>query len=264
MQQTTAHKDKESEDNQPKEQYDRETGLPLLSASRLKSYIECPKSYKYKYLYQGQEKPSIYSINGSALHRSLELLYKENTNKMKTYIERMEKWRGVDVISGDQYLRLYAEGLQILKTYKKSWYKPMIIQGKPVIERHFKLKYPNDEEPIAIIRGYIDLTQKNSFVDWKSSKAVLSAKKISQDLQFLIYYWSFNRIYNRYPDYGVYHRLPDHKRIIVTDFDLSILDTAIKKFITDPMEYDMTPCEKCSFFCSLRQLDNRNINHAIR
>ena len=56
-----------------KELRDKETGLPLVSASRLKLYQQCAKLYTYKYTSEGIEKPNIYAIHGSALHKAIEL-----------------------------------------------------------------------------------------------------------------------------------------------------------------------------------------------
>lgn len=237
-----------------KEIIDKETGLPLVSASRLKLYQQCAKLYKYKYLSTGDEKPNIYAIHGSALHKAIETWYKGNysnhiTSKMM-YDGKMRPWQNKDIIGADQYTRLVSEGQKTLETFNKDQFSPVDI------EKYFKLKYPNDNDPICIIRGFIDFTQVDSFIDWKSSKEKRSKNKIRSDIQFIIYHWVFYRLYGYYPSYGIYYRLPDHKAIKVDGFDIQILDDLIRQFINDPMEYDMTLCDDCASYCGLRQYLN--------
>ena len=226
--------------------------LPLLSASRLKLYLECPKMYKYKYLQKGEERPNIYAIHGSALHKAIELQYKEKAVPYTIYTDRMLKYGTRDVLGFDQYARLYKEGIEILETFDTAWYIPRIEKKKPALERWFNLPYPNAEKPICMIRGYMDLIQLDSVVDFKSSKLKLSKKKVENDLQFIIYYWAFNQLYGYYPDRIIYHRLPDHKQIVGTEFDTVYLDMQIQKFLADPMEYEPIACEKCPIWCGVR------------
>ena len=159
----------------------------------------------------------------------------------------MNKWRDVDIQYGDQFFRLYNEGSEILKNFPWGTFQPKST------EMYFKYKYPDNDNPICIIRGYLDMTTDNAFVDFKSSKTKLSKKKIQNDIQFILYHWVYHRMYHRYPEYGVYYRLPDQKEIRVSGFDIQVLDTLIRQFVNDPMEYDLTLCDDCASYCGLRQ-----------
>lgn len=228
--------------------------LPLLSASRLKLYMQCPIMYKYKYLQGGEEKPNMYAINGSALHKAIELLHKDKISPLVTYAEKMSKYRNSKIIAQDQYVRLYSEGIDILNSYDPTWYTPRIEKKKPVVEKWFNLKYPNDENPTCSIRGYMDFVELDSVIDFKSSKLKLSKKKVESDIQFIIYYWAFHRLYGYYPSRIVYHRLPDHKQIVATEFDVTELDRQIETFLNDPMDYEPLPCSSCPMWCGVRHV----------
>lgn len=223
--------------------------LPRVSASKLKLYEACPKQYLAKYLVpQEGELVSIYGVSGSAIHKAIEMKYKEGTDPITTFAGRRRKFVTAEVDRFEDYTRVLAEGYNILDAFDFSWYKPVDL------EKHFKLPYPNEENAICTIEGYMDLVEDDRVVDFKSGKDKVDIAYVEQDLQFIIYYWAFGQIYGKLPKRVTYHRLKDHTMVDGRDFNLTKLNDIIEEFLNDPMEYELVPCEKCHTWCGVKRL----------
>jgi CRISPR/Cas system-associated exonuclease Cas4 (RecB family) len=217
--------------------------LPRLSASKIATYLDCPVRYKYRYLEGTKDQPNIYAWFGTAMHKAIQLYYEEGINPNVTLQDRMSRVTG-DVLYLDKAMLLTHNGHEMLDSMDFSLYAPI------ELEKYFRLPYPNEEDAICTIEGYIDLVAENYIVDFKTGKE--KPTKIDDNIQFIIYYWAFNKLYGRNPDYVIYHRLRDHKQYKLTAPNFTLLEEIIQTILIDPMNYELKPCDNCSWFCNVR------------
>ena len=224
--------------------------LPRLSASKLKLYQKCPKMYLHKYRDRA-DSSNIWAIVGTAAHSAIEQYYLYGTSMAQTF---MQKLNNVNAdIEGYQYFpTLLNDILRGLNTFNADKYETLKINDKLQLEQHFRLKYPNDENPICTLEGYIDRLIPDGFIDYKTGKEKVSKKALKNDLQFAVYFWAYERIRGMRAEKGIYHRIRDNKETIITETN-DILDTAIRTMLNDPMIYDDSPCDSCVFYCALHQ-----------
>ena len=219
---------------------------PRLSASKLKVYESCPKRYKLQYLIGQRGEANLWGIIGSAAHKAIELYYRDQTPIGVTLQERVNKHLTPDTEGFEYYHATYQAIYASLQSFDPTLYKPV------EMEKYFRLPYPNVDNPICTLEGYIDVIGDTYIVDYKTGGDTPSKKSLSDDLQFIIYYWAYNQLYGAYPKEIIYHRLRNHKQIRQSKFNLEKLDTIIHKFLTDTFEYDMNACENCPSYCGVR------------
>lgn len=217
--------------------------LPKLSATKIQTYMTCPTWYKYRYIQGVSDRPNVYGLFGSAMHKAIEQWYSDGKDPHITLQEKMSDihW---DTQFIEQASRLTAQGHSMLDTLDLAEHIPVDL------EKYFNLPYPNAENAICTIQGYIDVATDKYIVDWKTGKE--KPTKLNDNIQFIIYYWAFEQLYGKAPDYVVYHRLRDHTKYKLTNPNMALLDAQIKTIINDPMEYPIEPCSSCVMYCGVK------------
>ena len=234
--------------------------LIRLSASKLKLYQRCPTAYVHKYIAKKDDRIGIHGLLGSAVHKAIETKYRNpETNMGYTFQITFGQWLNPDVEYFYLAQSLHSQALEWLDTLDTTLYTPIVVDDKPVLEKYFRLPYPNKDAPICTLEGYMDLVTDHSVVDWKTGKEVYSNKKVERDLQFVIYSWAYEQLYGYAPDKIIYHRLRDHKQYTGKKFDRTELDELIRHFIDDPMTYEPVPCQNCPMWCSVRKMVEENV-----
>lgn len=132
-----------------------------LSASALNEYIECPRKFKFNTLLKVPKKYNKELVLGSALHRALELFFRELKNGNKKDIEYLlfvfEKALERELITKIDFQEVLVEGKGILEKYYEEYSDKFI---KPIeLEYRFNgnnvVLHKDGFEPIKIT-GRID------------------------------------------------------------------------------------------------------------
>lgn len=233
------------------------TNLPEFSASRINTYKTCPRLYKYKYIDKLEEPKHILTILGSALHKSIEDYYLNNTHPKLTFNKEFYNGvsyaeSGVGVVGRDNPTQVALLGQSILDSLDWSL--------KPTdLEMAFSLPFPDKENPVCTLRGLIDMIVSGGvIIDHKSTKVKPSRKKLAENYQFTLYAWAYRELFGSLPDKVYWHHLRTHEFIeadVLLDLDERIARIAedVRTILADT-EYSKIQrsgfCDKVCHFCS--------------
>jgi hypothetical protein len=180
------------------------TGIPTISASRLKAFKTCAKQYYYRYITHWNDRPeeikNVAALLGTALHAAIEQRYSANENPTLVFQTAMSdtltEWedKGYKIIALDYFPRALTVGKNILRNFDWDRFTPIALEHK------FTLPFPNTEYPIVNITGVIDLLDFSEFVvDHKSDKSAPNQDELDNNAQFIIYYWAYQQLYDKAP-----------------------------------------------------------------
>jgi hypothetical protein len=201
-------------------------GLPLLSASKIKTYKTCARQYYYRYVVDHNNRPledkNVAALLGSALHSAIELKYKEDKSPIFTFQEYMqqtlEQWEADDrnINALGYYNTAIKVGKQILKDFNWDAYTPI------ELEYSFTLPFPNKDNPIVMITGLIDMiTSDGDVIDHKSASSAPSQVDVDNDAQFIIYAWAYEQIYGKPARRVIWNHLRTNKEIVLNTDNLT-------------------------------------------
>jgi len=205
-------------------------GLSTYSASRIKAYKECARLYQHKYItakhLREEEDKNTASLLGTGLHKAIEAYYRSNARPTAVFQEYMtttvEQWEEQNLtIRGMEYLSKNIKlGKEILAAFDWNQFNPI------ALEHNFTLPFPNKDTPIVNINGIIDLLDMSGMVvDFKSAGTLPSPDELNNDIQFIIYYWAYEQLYNVAPWKVIWYHLRTNKQIeinIAADYSLKI------------------------------------------
>ena len=173
----------------------KRTKLPVISYSKITTYKDCPKKYKFAYIEKLPRVEKHYTIFGQFCHEVLETFHKyylDDKMKHLTFVEAMHKafyssidnWK--DKITKEQLDEAHAIMLDylIIVSAEKEEEKPIILS----VEQ--KIWTPINDE--IVLYGYIDRVQRDSdgiihVVDYKTTK---DPKYLKDRTQLLLYGYS--------------------------------------------------------------------------
>lgn len=188
--------------------------LSRLSASKIKTFQSCPNKYRYEYVekIRGPRHPA--AAMGTAVHTAVENVYKawrrKLTSKDPVSMFQEEFRLELDKDKADvdtSYLnRLLSDGIKMVGDYDYT-------RIPKRTERMFNLKFPNEQEPICRIVGFIDHVYSWGFVDLKTNSRKPSQDTLDNDLQFILYHWAFEQLYHRKPEKSIWHHMRTHEDI---------------------------------------------------
>lgn len=207
-----------------------------FSASRIATYQTCPRLYYFQYVEKLEQPKHILTLMGSALHKSIETFYQQGTQPLSVFSKEFYgSLRHADTAVGlrgkESPAEVFLLGQSILE--KIEWtFKPI------KIEMGFNIPFPSEESPVCNMRGFIDMVLEGDIlVDHKSSKTKPTKKKLSDNIQFLIYMWAYNKTFGKFPEKMYWHHLRTQELIEVSidNFDQRIeaLQDVIIRIQTD-------------------------------
>lgn len=220
--------------------------FPVLSASKIKTFLDCPNRFYYHYIEHIPSPSNVYAVMGTSFHRAIEEFYKSSSDPYRTYITTWDKECARQDVQPNA--DVYYTGFDLIDLY------PFAEKSPVQSEVEFFLPYPDEENQICSLHGYIDHVYADGELrDLKTSKRKPSAKALSEDIQFITYHWAYTRLYGSPPtEINWYHaRTGDFVAANVSD-NLPILHTAIESvlaFIQNPAPVAKKPC----FFCPYDQ-----------
>ena len=187
-------------------------GLMTVSASKIKVFRKCSRQYYYKYMLARNDRPedskNVASLMGLALHKAIENKYRNNASPTGTFQTVMDttldEWEnaGFDIKGMDYLSRSKKVGKDILNAFRWEQFNPT------ELEYAFTLPFPNKENPLVNMTGYIDLIDINGLVvDHKSTATAPNQDELDNDPQFFIYYWAYQQLHGEAPWKVVWNHL---------------------------------------------------------
>ena len=173
--------------------------LDHLSYSSINRYLNCGKSWQFKYEQQLPEKKSSSLVFGSAFHATLPKHIQGGSDLRQAWRECWSKELALnpDIDWGtDNQTELFNYGVQVfsnedvLSMVKNL--KPLIQDGSPCMEVKVELTVPG--VPVPVI-GFIDLIQSNMIpVDFKTSGRSWAQNQADKELQATFYLAALNQL----------------------------------------------------------------------
>jgi len=167
-----------------------------VSFSELKSWRRCQTMHNFKYVKKLQKKSkSLPLYKGSVTHSCLEYHYRGLDWKDAWKIFRKEFSK---LLSEERaaYGDLPSEVSRMMKGYvahykNDEWEVVTDEEGKPIVEREFKIRIPNTR---IVIKGIIDLVVKDRYGIWVVDHKTLKKDPPSNearmsDVQTTLYFW---------------------------------------------------------------------------
>jgi RecB family exonuclease len=218
------------------------TGKPapvLLSATRVKLYLQCPRQYRFRYV---NEIPTVLTgalAFGQVIHQVLHNLQLWSLSHGEPFTES---------IAWYEFSRLWDEVVTRQKPLFKSADEPgeysalakLMLAGH--IEAHREkpppilLEYPfeiamKDEASGReyLLRGVIDRVDYGGdglvIVDYKTSKRKPSPRQLQEDLQLTVYAFAANQLFGQEVQRVVYYHLRDQSELVAnrTESELQTL-----------------------------------------
>jgi RecB family exonuclease len=241
--------------------YPNEHKVPTLSASRIKLARSCARRYYYRYILPYDDRPverkSLYALRGTALHKAIEEKYMRGSNPATVYqqvmIDTVTEWEAKEYpIDGlDQFSKILKDGKEYLTLIQWDTFKP------DVIEHRFVLPWPNEQTPIAMIEGIIDMiTVEGRLIDHKSNSKKPNAIELAHDSQFIIYAWAYMMINGFLPLDVVWHHLKTGEVIsagVLENFEKKAIRLGqdiqdIVEMVSYPRRQLDGECKTCPFF----------------
>lgn len=195
-----------------------------FSASRITTYKTCPRLYHYQYIERIEEPKHVLTIMGSALHKAIEMHYKNGANVQAIFSK--EFYNGVSFAESKLGIRGKESPVQVA-LIGEAILKGVDWSLKPLeIEKSFSLPFPSKENPVCIMRGIIDMVVDGGIIiDHKSTKTKPTKKKLAENYQFAIYAWAYRELYGELPDKVYWHHLRTGELIdadVLTNLDRTI------------------------------------------
>lgn len=173
--------------------------VEYLSATRLETYLQCPK--KYYYIYEkGYDNSTDNTRFGKLIHDTLEhvLTVEPIPDNVIDYAQNRfkEAWPSYGIMDGDYFAVGYAMLQQFFFDNDYSDWRRRLIDGP---EKQFEIKLDNN----VTITGFIDLVMEKDdntlqIVDFKTSVVPKSTEEASKDIQMSIYYLAAKELYPSY------------------------------------------------------------------
>lgn len=220
-----------------------------LSASKIKTFIECPNRYYHQYIRGVPSPKNIHAILGTSFHKAIELYYKHGANPIQTYDLCWNKERTQFRVEHDN--TAYYDGLDMIGMY------PFGDRRPDELEKSFTLLFPNEQDPICKIRGFIDQIYFDAKMVWdlKTGKRPPTGKTLSNDPQFLIYAWAAEQIYGFHASAVWYHARTGEQIAadIHGDDKMNNLIGTINEIIAFHEDPKLSVTTKTCFFCPFPQ-----------
>jgi DNA helicase-2/ATP-dependent DNA helicase PcrA len=239
-----------------------------LSASAIKTYMDCPLRFKFSYVLEVPEPSATYFDIGKTVHSVIEQL----TNRQKdgitptedtAYSLLTEMWNSNSFESETQENQAKEKAKEMIRTYVQ-WVSHNL--NKPLAaEQEFRIELCG----VPFI-GYIDRIEQRSdgqieIVDFKTGTIYENSRSIREDPQMNIYAMGAEKLYHKFPSKATIYYIK-HDKIVTYDVDVEQLEK-VKTIIEEKTnaildeKFDATPsygvCRTCSFWdiCDSKQLE---------
>ncbi len=177
--------------------------LPVLSASKFKTFIGCGRRFKYQYIERVPVLKHPAAALGTAIHTTIDGVFKKKKDPIQLFLASFDnELRDANILLNyEEYQKYQADGVKMVGDYDYAMWQPV------ETEVEFRLPFPNKHHPLCEIHGFIDQTFQWGFADLKSNKQKPKQEELDDDLQFIAYQWAFEQIYNRPAERSIWYHL---------------------------------------------------------
>jgi len=245
-----------------------------LSATRVKTYLQCPRQYRFHYV---DEIPTMLTgalAFGQVIHQELHnlqmwrLTHGEPLSATVAMYDFTRLWEEIEAVEKpffktDTEFTEYEE----LASLILSGYVEAHRELPPPILLEYPFEIPLHDDTTGrkyLLRGIIDRVDQADdgliIVDYKTSKRKPSPKQLSEDLQLTIYTFAANHLFEQNVTRIVYYHLRDQ-----TELEVSRSDEALKVLLSETLptvadniaseHYEPKPGYYCRF-CDYREICN--------
>lgn len=222
-----------------------------LNYSKIKTYLECPLLYKYKYIDGRKEGLVAASSLGVSIHRTLEEYHRNSNDPSELLSYYDDCWMGAGYKSAAEQMEYYLKGQKQLEKYAEREYERKTTVDST--EREFIFA-----EGEWTLRGKIDRTDKHpdgswEVIDYKTGDDIDLEAQITDSLQLGIYAIGAQRAWNMKKGKASFY-FTAFDKVISAPFEAfdeqKILGKYIeigKKIEAEQFEPDTTHCATCAF-----------------
>ena len=222
-----------------------------LNYSKIKTYLECPILYKYKYIEGKREGLVPASSLGVSIHRALEEYHRHSNDPSELLSYYDDCWLGAGYSSAGEQMEWYLKGKKMLEDYAQAEYERKTTVDST--EREFIF-----QEGQWTFRGKIDRTDKWpdgswEVIDYKTGTDVDLSLPITESLQLGIYAVGARRAWNMKSGRASYYFTAFNTKQSAPFEDFNeekILTTFIeigKKIEVNDLEPNHAHCALCPF-----------------
>lgn len=191
-----------------------------ISASGLLDYISCNRKSYYRIFKPIEPVKSLEQIRGTVVHKVLQEYWQDHSLAMQN-IPTVAKQFGLQESELDN-VRYFVHN------FFDSFYG--YVKDGDLIEHNFKLKLDND----VYLVGVFDRISDGKVFDWKTTKK--TPANLSGNIQFIVYNYAYNKLFNSKPVAMYYASLNDRKLVMYYDIEAYsnvLLNELIPSFIKD-------------------------------
>lgn len=222
-----------------------------LNYSKIKTYLECPLLYKYKYVEGKKDGLVPASSLGVSIHRTLEEYHSHSSDPSELIQYYNDCWLGAGYSSAGEQMEYYLKGKKMIEMYEQAEYSRKTEVDST--EREFIFEHGR-----WTLRGKVDRIDRWpdgswEVIDYKTGAEMDPGFDIRTSLQMGIYSVGARRAWNmKKGKASIYLVALD--QIISADFEEFNEDEIIKKFIEVGQQIELsvfTPntnhCQNCAF-----------------
>ncbi len=222
-----------------------------LNFSKIKSYLECPLLYKYKYIDGRKEGLVPASSLGVSIHRALEAYHAQSNDPAELLSFYDDCWLGAGYTSAGEQMQYYLKGKKMLEVYAQREYERKTTVDST--EREFIF-----QEGPWTLRGKIDRIDKHpdgswEVIDYKTGDDIDLNAAVTDSLQLGIYAVGARRAWNLQKGKATFY-FTAFDKTVSAPFDAfdekAILGQFIavgEKIAAGCFEPDGTHCPDCAF-----------------
>ena len=215
-----------------------------ISASLIKDYIVCPRKAYYRLFFSGEVSTNKHIVVGNIVHHALENFW-DSKKACIEYANQKIKESTIK-LDTDKIFNSFDNFFEIFYP---------LLTPEDQIEYYFKYKYSD-----VNIVGKIDRIKKGGIIfDWKTS---LSKPDVEKDIQFILYYLSYEKVFGKVPNSVIYAQLPTGimyqfkpNKEYIDEFKYNILPHVVNTIRTSVLNlprnglflYDKTTCRDCLY-----------------
>lgn len=222
-----------------------------LNYSKIKTYLECPLLYKYKYIEGKKDGLVPASSLGVSIHRTLEEYHAHSNDPSEILRYYNECWLGAGYSSAGEQMEYYLKGKKMLEAYEQAEYSRKTDVDSTEREFIFELGRWTFRGKVDRIDRWPDGSWE--VIDYKTSSDWDENFDITKSLQMGIYSVGARRAWNMQKGKASIYLVALDK-IVSADFDKFNEDEILKTFIEigqkiEVLEFppNINHCQSCAF-----------------